>query len=67
MWNLTVLAIIITIGWLALIAYYIILSRQHGDLQQELDELTLLLEKKEAQRAAQQAETQHDTPKQNHN
>lgn len=53
MWNLTVLAIIISIGWLALIAYYIMLSRQHSGLQQELDELTQLLEEKEAQRAAQ--------------
>jgi Na+/melibiose symporter-like transporter len=51
MWNLTVLAIIISVGWLALIAYYIILSRQHNSLQQELDELTQLLEEKEAQRA----------------
>ncbi len=54
MWNLTVLAIIISVGWLALIAYYIILSRQQNSLQQELDELAQLLEKKEAQRAAQQ-------------
>ena len=54
MWNLTVLAIIITVGWLALIAYYIILSRQQNSLQQELDELTLLLEEKEARRATQQ-------------
>lgn len=55
MWNLTFLAIVISVGWLALIAYYIILSRQQNNLQQELDDLENLLAEKEAQRAAQQS------------
>lgn len=55
MWNLTFLAIAISVGWLALIAYYIILSRQQNSLQQELDDLENLLAEKEAQRAAQQS------------
>lgn len=52
MWNLTFLAIVISIGWLALIAYYIILSRQQNSLQEELDQLEQLLAEKEAHRAA---------------
>jgi hypothetical protein len=53
MWNLPVFALIISIGWLALIGYYLILSRQHRQLQQELDELRQLVEQKEAARRGQ--------------
>ncbi|MCB0037144.1 MAG: CcmD family protein [Anaerolineales bacterium] len=47
--NLTAVALVITIAWLALIGYYIYLSQQQTKLEQELDSLKLLLEQKEAQ------------------
>lgn len=47
--NLTAVALVITLAWLGLIGYYIYLSQQQTELEQELESLKLLLEQKEEQ------------------
>lgn len=45
--NLTAVAVLITAGWLALFGYYIYLSRQQDQLEQEVEALQKLIEEKE--------------------
>lgn len=47
--NLTAVAIVITAAWLGLIGYYMYLSNQQNELEQELEALKELLEEKEQQ------------------
>lgn len=45
--NLTLLAILIIVVWLATLAYFLYSSRQQGDIRRELDELRELMDRGE--------------------
>lgn len=45
--NLTLLALIIIVVWLATLAFYFYTSRQQKDIRQELDEVRALLDEGE--------------------
>lgn len=45
--NLTLLALIIIVVWLATLAFYFYTSRQHNDIREELDEVRALLDEGE--------------------
>lgn len=47
--NLTVLAVIIIVIWLATLAYFFYTSRQQTDIRQELDELRKLMDQEEGE------------------
>jgi CcmD family protein len=45
--NLTLLAIIIIVAWLAALAYFFYTSRQQADIRRELEELREMMDQEE--------------------